>query len=159
MALIIGIDPGLVNIGWGIIWAEKNQLKFIACGTIITKSTSSITDRLAKIHHELTLIIEQYKPNQCAIEETFVNKNPATSLKLGQARGAIILSLALSNLPITEYAATLIKKSVVGKGRADKNQVESLVKYILPKAIINSEHEADALATAICHSSFIRNKL
>lgn len=159
MNIILGIDPGLVNTGWGIISVQHNQLKFIACGTISTKAALPINERIVQIHNALSTVINNYQPTECAIEETFVNKNPATSLKLGHARGAIILSVSLAKIALTEYAATLVKKSVVGVGRAEKHQIAVMVKHFLPTAVIDSEHAADALAVAICHSSFARNRL
>jgi crossover junction endodeoxyribonuclease RuvC len=157
MSIILGIDPGLVNTGWGIISFQTGKLSFIACGTITTKATLPISERLLQIHQALTQVIILYMPTECAVEETFVNKNPSTSLKLGHARGAILLSISMANINLTEYAATLVKKSVVGVGRAEKQQINAMVKYILPTAVIDSEHSADALAVAICHSSFMRN--
>jgi len=153
MTIIIGIDPGLQKTGWGIIRRVGNALSFIACGTITTDSDiKSIAPRIFHIHTLLSEIITQYKPEEAAIEETFVNVNGQSTLKLGQARGAILLTLALQNLKISEYAATLVKKSVVGAGRADKEQVARMVQLILPTCGKHGKDAMDALAVAICHA-------
>lgn len=150
---IIGIDPGLNKTGFGIIEVNNNNLSFIACGTIATKAEDNLTIRLNNLHTSLTKVIEQFKPDEAAIEETFVNNNPLSSLKLGQARGALILSLALCNLKITEYSTTAVKKTIVGVGRADKNQIATMIKILLPSAKCHGEDESDALAVAICHNN------
>lgn len=152
MKKILGIDPGLSHTGWGIITQKDNSLSFVACGVISSNAKESIADRLLAINRGLQNVIETYQPNQCAIEQTFVNKNPLSSLKLGHARGAAILTCSLNNLIPYEYAATLVKKTVVGAGRADKAQIAMMVKTLLPKAVITSEDAADALAVAICHT-------
>ena len=151
--IILGIDPGLVNTGWGIVMKDGNSLRFIACGTIETNSKQATAERLRKINKELKEVFETYTIEEVAIEETFVNKNNLTSLRLGQARGAIILTVSLADMSIFEYSSTNVKKSVVGVGRADKNQVEMMVKVLMPKAQIKTEHEADALAIAIAHAN------
>jgi len=159
MSIIIGIDPGLQKTGWGVVKLSGNSLSFIACGTIKTKKEeaighqSEIADRLLDISTRLKDIISLYKPDEAAIEETFVNVNGQSTLKLGQARGSIILTLAASGLPVYEYAATLVKKSIVGAGRADKNQVGTMVQMLLPGCGKNGEDAMDALAIAICHSN------
>ncbi len=151
--IILGIDPGLVNTGWGVIMKDGSSLRFIACGTIETNSKQPTAERLRKINKELKEVFETYTIDEVAIEETFVNKNNLTSLRLGQARGAIILTVSLADMSIFEYSATNVKKSLVGVGRADKNQVEMMVKVLMPKAQIKNEHEADALAIAIAHAN------
>jgi crossover junction endodeoxyribonuclease RuvC len=156
--IILGIDPSLKNTGWGLIDFHNNKLSFIACGCIVTKASDAIINRLYQTHNTLSEVIYNYQPHEVAMEESFVNKNPSSSLKLAQARGSIILSIALAQLPLTEYAATLVKKSVTGVGRAEKHQVIAMVNLLLPTAKVDNEHAADALAVAICHSSFIRNK-
>jgi crossover junction endodeoxyribonuclease RuvC len=153
MTIIVGIDPGLVKTGWGVIDYSGNSLRFIACGLIKPDSKLPLAERLAVLSNGITSAIAAYNPVECAIEETFVNKNPMSSLKLGHARGALMLSVSLTKIPLYEYAATLVKKSVTGVGRAEKNQVGMMVKQLMPTAIINSEDEADALAVAICHTS------
>lgn len=160
MTIILGIDPALSKSGWGIVSFTNNNLSFIACGTIKTDAKDSLPSRVLQVSQGITAIIKKYQPDEVAIEETFLNKNPTSSLKLGHARGAIILTCSLQNIPIYEYAATLIKKTVVGKGRAEKQQVVAMLQYLLPGCKTNSFDEADALATAICHTNhFDINKL
>ena len=150
---ILGIDPGLTKTGWGLILAKNNSISFIAGGTIYTNSSQALPARINHLHQNISQIANHYKPDEIAIEEVFVNKNPVSSLKLGHARGAIILSLSLENDKIFEYASTAIKKTIVGVGRADKNQIAVMIKYLLPQANCKSEDEADALAVAICHNN------
>jgi crossover junction endodeoxyribonuclease RuvC len=158
---IIGIDPGLTKTGVGIIEVKNNSLSFIASETIYSSASDPLAARLQHFHKSLVDIVKTHKPDEAAIEETFVNKNPVSSLKLGQARGALILSLALCGLKVEEYAATAVKKAVVGVGRAEKEQVQMMIKILLPKATFKTEDEADALAVAICHynnSSFLARR-
>ena len=150
---ILGIDPGLTKTGVGIIEAQNNSLKFIASQTIYTSPSKPLAERLNCFHESLKKIIETHQPDEAAIEETFVNENPTSSLKLGQARGALILSAAICGLKVSEYSATSIKKTVVGVGRAQKGQVQAMIKILLPKADFKTEDEADALAVAICHQN------
>jgi len=154
--IILGIDPGLANTGWGIISKENNSFKFVACGTIVTNAKEEMPARLKKINEGLSKVLESHTINEAAVEETFVNKNNLSSLKLGHARGALLLTLSLADIPIWEYSAKNVKKAVVGTGAAQKEQMEMMVKVLMPKAIINSEHEADALAIAICHGNTSR---
>jgi len=151
---ILGIDPALTQTGWGIISCYQNHLSFIACGTITTNQKQPLDERLHQIYQSISKVINLYKPDEIAIEETFVNKNAVSSLKLGHARGVLMLSGAIAGLKIYEYASTSIKKTVAGVGRADKNQIGVMIKYLLPQAVVKSEDEADALAVAICHNSF-----
>lgn len=153
MTRIIGIDPGLVKTGWGIIDYSGNSFRFVASGLVKPDSDLPLASRLLALSEGISKVLEAYKPEECAIEETFVNKNAMSSLKLGHARGALILTISLAGIPVTEYAATLIKKSVTGVGRAEKNQVGMMVKQLMPTAKFESEDAADALAAAICHSS------
>ncbi len=150
---IIGIDPGLTKTGVGIIEVKNNSLSFISSQTIHTSASDSLVSRLTKFHESLTEIIKNYQPDEAAIEETFVNNNPVSSLKLGHARGALILTLGLCGLKVTEYSTTAVKKAVTGVGRADKNQIGAMIKILLPKSNAKSEDEADALAVAICHNN------
>ena len=152
--LILGIDPALINTGWGVISYKDNNLKYIASGTIKISAKNTLDKRLKNINSELQKILDIYKPDICAIEETFVNKNPVSSLKLGHARGAIILTVAMFGIEITEYPANKIKKTVTGAGKADKEQVQAMIKVLLPTADCKTHDEADALAVAICHSSY-----
>lgn len=159
MTFILGIDPGLTRTGWGIIKINGQHLSYIKSGTIMPPASPDISVKLEFLYRSLMTVIQHSEIDECAIEESFVNKNAATSLKLGCARGAILLTLRLAGLEIKEYAARLIKKTVTGVGNAEKTQVEVMVKHLLPKAMISSSDEADALAIAICHSSFQRIKL
>ena len=155
--IILGIDPGLQCTGWGIIDAQGNHLHYIDCGTITSKASDTITDRLHSLHVGLSAVVATYHPNQCAMEETYVNSNVASSLKLGQARGALLLSLAIAGMKVSEYAPTLVKKTVVGVGRAEKHQVLAMVKLLLPGCSVESTDAADSLAVAICHHSHHRS--
>lgn len=158
MTLILGIDPGLVHTGWGVINAIGNNLKYVASGRISPSPSLSMGERLLEIYNKLCLVVDEFKPEKAAIEETYINNNASSSLKLGQARGAIILSLSIKNLEISEYAARLVKKTVVGVGKAEKNQIFEMVKLLLPNIKLNSFDEADALAIAICHASHRRSE-
>ncbi len=148
---IIGIDPGLTKTGVGIIEIKNNSLSFVASETIYSSPSEPLATRLQHFYQSLAEIIKIHQPHEAAIEETFVNKNPISSLKLGHARGALILTLGLCGLKVAEYSATAVKKAVVGVGRAEKEQIQAMVKILLPKANFKTEDEADALAIAICH--------
>jgi len=154
MPRILGLDPGLRLTGWGIIEATGNHLRYIAHGVAKTDDQADLATRLQQIYQELRRVIECYAPDAAAVEEVFVNKNPASTLKLGMARGVVLLAPAESNLPVAEYSANRVKKSVVGSGHADKMQVESMVKLLLPDAREATKDAADALAVAICHAHF-----
>jgi len=149
--LILGIDPALNNTGIAILQVKNNSLYVIHLTTIKQKTDEQISQKLLFLHQQLQLIIDLYKPNQVAIEETFVNNNPLSSLKLGQARGAIMLTIAINNLPITQYTPTHIKKTVTGNGKADKLQLQKMLNLLLPQQNFSSNDESDALAIAICH--------
>ena len=153
---ILGVDPGLRNTGWGLIEAVGSRLSFLGCGSIHTDADVSLADRLAAIHCALTALIEQNGPHEAAVEETFVNRDAQSTLKLGQARGVALAALALKDLPVSEYAANLIKKTVVGVGHAEKNQVAMMVKMLLPASNASAPDAADALAVAICHAQHRR---
>jgi crossover junction endodeoxyribonuclease RuvC len=155
MTLILGVDPSLSQTGWGII-SYNNTLSFIDSGSIKTNPKEGMASRILSISNALQDVINSYKPNLCAIEETFVNKNPATSLKLGHARGAIMLLLSQMGISISEYAPNLIKKTIVGVGRAEKDQVAHMVKVLLPKAKFDNFDASDALAVAICHATHMK---
>lgn len=150
---IIGIDPGLTKTGVGIIDVKGTNLSYVASRTIYPDTKLDLSDRLHHLHKELIELIKEFKPEIAAIEETFVNKNPVSSLKLGHARGTLMLTLAICGLKVHEFSATSVKKSVVGVGRADKNQIQMMVNVLLPSAKFESEDEADALAVAICCDS------
>ncbi len=149
---VLGIDPGLENTGWGIIESEGSRLSFIAAGIVKTKPATPMAERLLKIDEELTLVLNQWQPETAAIEETFVNMNAASSLKLGQARGVAMLVPARYGIPVAEYATNLVKKSVVGSGHAAKDQVGMMIKMLLPGCGELGADAADALAVAICHA-------
>ena len=150
---ILGIDPGLRNTGWGLIEAAGTRLIYVGCGSIHTDAATSLAERLALIHRSITRLVDDERPAEAAVEETFVNRDPQSTLKLGQARGAALAALALMELPVAEYAANLIKKTVVGVGHAEKAQVQMMVKMLLPASQAKSPDAADALAVAICHAS------
>lgn len=152
MPILLGIDPGLGTTGWGVISADGNRLSHIANGRIVTDTKAPLAARLVELDRALTDIILQHQPQGAAVEEVFVNSNPQSTLKLGQARGAILLSAARSGLEIGEYAARLVKKAVVGVGNADKTQVHAMVSRLLPGAKIAGPDAADALAVAITHA-------
>jgi len=149
---IIGIDPGLQRMGWGVLDARDNRLSFVAEGTLTTKAKTPLCDRLVELYDGLTDVIETWAPEQASVEETFVNKNPTSTLKLGQARAIALLVPARRGLTVGEYAPNLVKKSVVGAGHASKEQVLMMVKTLLPGAGNAGPDAADALAMAICHA-------
>ena len=151
---ILGIDPGLQKTGWGLISSEGYRLRFIQCGLIKTQTSGALSKRLAFLHEELSDVIRTHSPETAAIEETFVNRNPASALKLGQARGVLLAVPSLFGLEVFEYSANKVKKSVVGAGHASKEQVQMMVKTLLPTCGTISADEADALAVAICHAHY-----
>jgi crossover junction endodeoxyribonuclease RuvC len=153
---ILGIDPGLRNTGWGLIEVTGSRLAYIACGSVKTDAQTAMAERLALIHRALAQLIVDEKPDEGAIEETFVNRDPQSALKLGQARGVALAALSLGGLPVAEYAANLIKKTVVGVGHAEKDQVAMMVKMLLPASEAKTPDSADALAVAICHAQHRR---
>jgi len=149
---IIGLDPGLQFTGWGIIESDGNRLAHVANGAVSTTASHSLSRRLLDLHDGLMAILDAHAPDEAAVEETFVNKNPASTLKLGQARGVVLLVPARAGLVVGEYTPNLIKKSVVGAGHAAKEQVLMMVRTLLPGAAIEGADAADALAVAICHA-------
>src|ERR1700744_606820 len=148
---LLGLDPGLRNTGWGVIDAEGNRLKHVAQGVAKTSSDASLAERLGELYWQLGAVLAQYQPDAAAVEETFVNKNPGSTLKLGMARGVVLLAPAERGIPVFEYATNLVKKSVVGVGPADKIQVQMMVKRLLPGAVSGAD-ACDALPVAICHA-------
>jgi crossover junction endodeoxyribonuclease RuvC len=150
---IIGIDPGLRRTGWGIVESDGVRLIYVASGCITSTNDEDLAYRLRELYEGLTSVIASFKPHEAAVEETFVNENPRSTLKLGQARGMALLAPAMQGLRVAEYPANLIKKTVVGAGHADKNQIQTMIGYLLPKAKFDSADEADALAIAICHAN------
>lgn len=149
---ILGLDPGLQRTGWGVIDADGHRLSFVAGGVVMTMAKTALSDRLVEIHEGLRAMIDRWRPIEAAVEETFVNKNPNSTLKLGVARGVALLTPALFGLRVAEYSANAVKKSVVGVGHADKNQVQMMVRTLLPTATAEGFDAADALAVAICHA-------
>lgn len=149
---IIGIDPGLRRCGWGIIESSGNRLVFVAAGTLTPPVEDLLPNRLARLFTGLCELIKTYRPDEAAVEETFVSTGARSALQLGQARGVVLMTPASMGLPVGEYAANLVKKSVVGAGHADKNQVALMVKTLLPAAVFSGADAADALAIAICHA-------
>lgn len=149
---ILGLDPGLCHTGWGIVRQEDSRLSFVAAGRVNPKTDLPMAERLLVLVAELERIISLHAPSEAAIEETFVNKNAASALKLGQARGVAMLAPAKAGLPVIEYSANRIKQSVTGYGHADKNQIQAMIKILLPGAGKLAPDAADALAVAICHA-------
>ena len=152
MTRIIGLDPGLARTGWGIVEAAGASLGFVAAGVVTSRSEAPLAARLDALYRGLAEVIRRYHPQEAAVEETVVNRNPATSLRLGQARGVVLLSAAHAGLPVAEYAARHIKRSLTGTGGADKRQVAVMVRVLLPTAPAVEGDAADALAVAICHA-------
>lgn len=152
--LILGIDPGLQKTGWGLIDSVDNRLSYVASGLLKTSPKDDLAVRLASLHTQLMAVLEQFAPESAAVEEIFVNKNPASTLKLGQARGVVLAVPAIYGLSVAEYATNKIKKSVVGAGHASKDQVGMMIRTLLPACGQVSEDEADALAVAICHAHY-----
>ena len=155
---ILGIDPGLQKTGWGIVQSEGNRLSYVASGLIRTTKSLSFPDRLAQLHKGMSDVIEQFKPDEAGIEETFVNSNSSSSLKLGAARGVVMVVPANAGLYVGEYAANKVKKSVVGAGKARKDQVGMMIRTLLPACGDVTEDEADALAVAICHAHYAHDR-
>ena len=151
---LIGFDPGLRHTGWGVIETEGNRLRYVADGTVRPDPGQDMAQRLRGIHEGLAAVLARYRPDEAAVEETFVNVNPESTLKLGQARGVVLLAPALLGIPVFEYAPNRIKKAVVGAGHAAKEQVQFMVARLLPGCDFSSADAADALAVAICHASF-----
>ena len=149
---ILGIDPGSAATGWGVVTAQGARLSYVASGVIRPPRGADHPRKLAAIFSGLKALIETHAPTEAAVEETFVNASPRDALVLGQARGVSLLAPADVGLPVAEYAANTIKKSVVGRGHADKAQVAAMVKVLLPKTEELATDEADALAVAICHA-------
>ncbi|HJS39821.1 MAG TPA: crossover junction endodeoxyribonuclease RuvC [Sphingomicrobium sp.] len=150
--MILGLDPGLGTTGWGLIRAEGNRLSHLANGQLKTKTDAPLPERLADLARQLEALIDEHQPDTAAVEEVFVNKNPQSTLKLGQARGVVLATAARAGLSVGEYAARLVKKAVVGTGGAEKPQVHAMVMRLLPGTAIAGPDAADALAVAITHA-------
>ncbi len=149
---VLGLDPGLLHTGWGIIDVEGNALRHVANGAVSPPASGSMAARLTAIFEAVQAVMAEHAPEVAAIEETFVNKNPSSTLKLGLARGSAMVAAATTGLAVHEYAAPLVKKTVVGTGAADKAQIGMMIGILLPGAKPTSEDAADALAVAICHA-------
>ena len=157
--VILGLDPGLGTTGWGVIAAEGNRLSHIANGQISTDAKMALGERLVMLDRALVDVLREHTPAAAAVEEVFLNVNPQSTLKLGQARGVILLAAAKSGVVVGEYAARLVKKAVVGTGGADKTQVHAMVARLLPGVKISGSDAADALAVAITHAHHMASQL
>jgi crossover junction endodeoxyribonuclease RuvC len=149
---ILGIDPGLRRTGWGVIDVEGNRLMFVACGSVATADKGELAARLVELHDGLSRVMAEFAPAEAAVENTFSNANAASTLKLGQARGVALLIPARAGISVAEYAPNLVKKTIVGAGHADKDQIRAMLGVLLPKADPETHDAADALAIAICHA-------
>jgi crossover junction endodeoxyribonuclease RuvC len=149
---ILGIDPGLRRTGWGVIETSGNRLSFIACGSVEPDTGMDLARRLLGIYDGLAAILAQFSPDEAAVEQTFVNRDAAATLKLGQARGIAMLVPARAGVRVAEYAPNLVKKTIVGAGHAEKVQIRVMIGMLLPKADPQSDDAADALAIAVTHA-------
>jgi crossover junction endodeoxyribonuclease RuvC len=149
---IIGIDPGLRRTGWGVVDSVGSRLSFVAAGTILPHNSEPLAERLCIIHDGLAAVLQDFAPEEAAVEATFVNADAGATLKLGQARGVAMLVPALAGLPVAEYAPNAVKKAIVGAGHAEKQQIAVMVAMLLPRAKFDTADSADALAVAICHA-------
>jgi crossover junction endodeoxyribonuclease RuvC len=150
---IIGIDPGLRRTGWGVVESDGVRLSYVASGLITSDSDGDLADRLRELYQGLSAVIAAHRPQEAAVEETFVNKDARATLKLGQARGMALLAPACAGLKVAEYPPNVIKKTVTGTGHGEKRQIQAMVGVLLPRSRFESADEADALAIAICHAS------
>jgi len=149
---ILGLDPGLRKTGWGVITCEGTKLSYVACGVVTSDGDLPLALRLKQLHDRITEVVTAWDPDEVAVEETFVNKDAQATLKLGHARAMSLLVPALLGLPVAEYGANQVKKSVVGAGHAEKEQVQAMVRILLPKSDAKTADAADALAIAIAHA-------
>ncbi len=149
---ILGIDPGLRRTGWGVVDIAGNRLIFVACGSVDTNERGSVAERLVTIHDGLLRVVADFRPDEAAVEATFVNKDAAATLKLGQARGTALLVPAQAGVLVAEYAPNLVKKTIVGAGHCEKAQIRMMIGVLLPKADPQSHDAADALAIAVTHA-------
>jgi crossover junction endodeoxyribonuclease RuvC len=149
---ILGIDPGLRRTGWGMVVIDGNRLSYVACGSLATDDKASLAVRLLAIHDGLRQVVADHAPDEAAVETTFVNKDAAATLKLGQARGIAMLVPAIAGVPVAEYAPNLVKKTIVGAGHCEKAQIRMMIGVLLPKADPKSHDAADALAIAVTHA-------
>jgi crossover junction endodeoxyribonuclease RuvC len=149
---VLGLDPGLRHTGWGVIDVAGNRLTHVADGVASAPVDLSLGERLVVLYRQIGEVLERFRPDEAAVEETFVNKNAASTLKLGVARGVVLLAPAERGLPVAEYSTNLVKKSVVGAGHAEKSQIQLMVRRLLPGCTAVRADAADALAVAICHA-------
>lgn len=149
---ILGLDPGLRKTGWGVITLDGTKLSYVACGVVTSDGDRELALRLKQLHDALTAVVSEWTPDEVAVEETFVNKDAQATLKLGHARAVALLVPALAGIPVAEYGANQVKKTVVGVGHAEKQQVQAMIRILLPKAEAKSADAADALAIAIAHA-------
>jgi crossover junction endodeoxyribonuclease RuvC len=149
---ILGIDPGLRRTGWGVVAIDGNRLIYLACGSLATQDRAALATRLLTIHDGLRRVVAEHAPDEAAVEATFVNKDAAATLKLGQARGIAMLVPAIAGLPVAEYAPNLVKKTIIGAGHGEKAQIRMMIAVLLPKADPQSDDAADALAIAVTHA-------
>lgn len=154
---VLGIDPGLVNMGWGIIIADGSRLRHVANGIVRSRSLS-LAARLCDLHRGLVAVIAEHAPDAAAVEQTFVNKDAVGTLKLGQARGIALLAPAQAGITVGEYAPNAVKKTIVGVGHAQKQQVEHMIRLQLPGVDLAGPDAADALAIAICHARHLQGR-
>ena len=150
---IIGIDPGLRRTGWGVVDSDGVRLSYVASGLVTSAADTDLAYRLRELFEGIASVIASFKPHEAAVEETFVNDNARSTLKLGQARGMALLAPAMGGLLVAEYPPNLIKKAVTGAGHAEKRQIEAMIGFLQPKARVQRPEEADALAIAICHAN------
>ncbi len=155
---LIGLDPGLRNTGWGVIETDGVRLRHVADGTVHSDGKADIATRLVQLYDAILELIDSHRPDEAAVEETFVNRNPESTLKLGLARGVVLLAPAKAGLRVAEYAPKRVKKAVVGTGSADKEQVQAMIATLLPGARITSPDAADALAVAVCHAHYVQSR-
>jgi crossover junction endodeoxyribonuclease RuvC len=156
---ILGIDPGLNNMGWGVIRAQGSSLSYLAGGTVKVSPKLPMAERLLGLQKALDEIVKEHMPDSVGIEEVFVNSNARTSLILGQARGVAMLVPAMHGIGVDEYTPSKVKQSVVGTGKASKEQVQHMVKMLLPTAQFKTLDTADALAIAITHAHTMQNQI
>ena len=153
---LLGLDPGLRRTGWGIVDMAGQHLRYVASGVVTSDETRDMADRLVELLTGINLVLDEWQPDEAAVEETFVNKNPVSTLKLGQARGIALLAPALAGLAVHEYATNAVKSAVVGAGHASKDQVAAMVQRLLPGLGPQTADATDALAVAICHAQHRR---
>ena len=149
---ILGIDPGLRRTGWGLIDVDGNRLMYVACGSVATSDKAALAARLVELHDGLAGVIDEFSPQEAAVEATFVNKDATATLKLGQARGIAMLIPARAGIIVAEYAPNLVKKTIIGAGHGEKEQIRAMLRVLLPKADPPSHDAADAIAIAVCHA-------